>query len=195
MWLSGCTTAEQSFSGESSEHLVDAKAGSPSLILELRYATDNNFLKRRLYPKARCLLRLPVAHALADVADDLRKEGLRLKVFDCYRPLSVQKQLWAILPDERYVADPAKGSRHNRGAAVDVTLADLAGQELPMPTAFDEFSERAHRDFRALPPEVIQNRERLETVMRWHGFTGLPTEWWHFDYQGWDRYPVLDLPL
>jgi D-alanyl-D-alanine dipeptidase len=188
-WLTACGISARE------EVLTDFHSLAPETILDLRYATANNFLKRRLYPKARCLLRPAVARALATVAEDLRPQGLRLKVFDCYRPLSVQKQLWAILRDERYVADPAKGSRHNRGAAVDVTLTDAAGRELTMPTGFDDFSERAHRDFRELPPERIRNRERLEAVMRRHGFEGLPTEWWHFDYRGWERYSILDRPL
>jgi D-alanyl-D-alanine dipeptidase len=116
-------------------------------------------------------------------------------VFDCYRPLSIQKQLWALLPDERYVIDPRKGSRHNRGAAVDVTLIDAKGNELEMPTDYDDFSERAHRDYRLLPPSALRNRELLERIMTRHGFQGLATEWWHFDAEGWEHYPVLDQPL
>lgn len=195
--LLGCGIAAQTRYATSvtDEKLIDLKALAPDVILDLRYATNNNFLKRRLYPKARCLLRPEVAHALAAVAKDLRAQAIKLKVFDCYRPWSVQRQLWAILPDERYVADPAKGSRHNRGAAVDVTLTDSAGKELAMPTGFDDFSERAHRDFFRLPAEQIRNRARLEAIMRRRGFTGLPTEWWHFDYRGWEAFPILDLPL
>jgi hypothetical protein len=104
--------------------------------------------------------------------------------FDCYRPLSIQKQLWAFLPDERYVIDPRKGPRHNRGAAVDVTLVDAKGNELEMPTAYDNFSERAHRDYRLLPPSTLRNRELLERIMTRHGFQGLATEWVAFRRRG-----------
>lgn len=116
-------------------------------------------------------------------------------MFDCYRPLSIQKQLWALLPDERYVINPRKGSRHNRGAEVDVTLVDAKGDELEMPTAYDDFSERAHRDHILLPASAIHNRELLEHIMTHHGFQGLATEWWHFDAEGWEHYPVLNQPL
>jgi D-alanyl-D-alanine dipeptidase len=104
--------------------------------------------------------------------------------------------MWSILPDERYVANPEKGSQHNRGAAVDVTLVDLAsGTEIWMPTAHDEFSERAHRDYMNLPPEPIANRKKLEEIMTRHGFVGLPTEWWHFDDADSQKYEVLDIDL
>jgi D-alanyl-D-alanine dipeptidase len=148
-----------------------------------------------VYGRAACYLRPTVAAALARVQQDLRRRGLGLKVFDCYRPLSVQRRFWELVPDERYVANPAKGSRHNRGAAVDLTLVDRQGRELKMPTGFDDFSPRAHRDYRDLPKAVIRNRDTLERAMRRRGFVGLPTEWWHFDFQGWERFEVLDLPF
>jgi len=144
---------------------------------------------------ARCLLRESVAHRLSRVQDDLEARGLGLKVFDGYRPLSVQRRMWAVLPDPEYVADPAKGSRHNRGAAVDVTLVDTRGRELPMPSAFDEFSERAHRDYAGGTAEQRRNRRVLQEAMERHGFSGLDSEWWHFDAPGWRQYPVLDQPL
>ena len=175
--------------------LVDAAALVPGLRLDIRYATPGNFTGRTLYPVARCLLRPAVAARLAQAQAAATREGLGLKVFDCYRPLSIQRQLWALVPDERYVADPAKGSRHNRGAAVDLTLVDAAGAELPMPTGFDDFTERAHRDYDDLPAAAIANRARLERLMTAAGFTGLPTEWWHFDAKGWEQYDVLDVPL
>ena len=175
--------------------LVDAAALVPGLRLDIRYATPDNFTGRTLYPVARCLLRPAVAEQLAQAQAAAAREGLGLEVFDCYRPLSIQRQLWALVPDERYVADPAKGSRHNRGAAVDLTLVDAAGAELPMPTGFDDFTERAHRDYDDLPAAAIANRARLERLMTAAGFTGLPTEWWHFDADGWQQYGILDLPL
>jgi D-alanyl-D-alanine dipeptidase len=161
--------------------------------LDIRYATPNNFTKARLYDEASCFLRPVTARKLAAVGEELRSSRLRLKLFDCYRPLSVQRKMWAIVPDDRYVADPAKGSRHNRGAAVDLTIVREDGSELPMPTGYDDFSERAHRSYLALPQEAIANRSLLERVMTKHGFVGLPTEWWHFDDADWERYPVLDI--
>ena len=177
------------------ERLVNIETLIPGIRLDIQYATVNNFTQRKLYPIARCYLRKRVAERLAEVQQELRAQGLGLKVFDCYRPLSIQKQLWALLPDERYVIDPRKGSRHNRGAAVDVTLIDVKGNELEMPTPYDEFSERAHRDYLLLPANAIRNRDLLERVMTRHDFQGLPTEWWHFDAQGWEQYPILDQPL
>jgi zinc D-Ala-D-Ala dipeptidase len=152
------------------ERLVNIEALIPGIRLDIRYATANNFTKRPLYPVARCYLRKQVAERLAKVQQEFQAQGLGLKVFDCYRPLSIQKQLWALLPDERYVIDPRKGSRHNRGAAVDVTLVNAKGNELEMPTAYDDFSERAHRDYRPLPPSVLRNRELLKRIMTRHGW-------------------------
>lgn len=174
---------------------MDVQLVIPNIRLDIRYATPDNFTGKRLYPVARCLLRQSVAERLAEVQNELLGMGLALKLFDGYRPWSVQKMLWEVLPDERYVADPAKGSRHNRGAAVDLTLVDAEGRELLMPSAFDEFSEKAHRDFMGLPEEALRNRTLLEQVMMRHGFIGLPTEWWHFDYIGWERFPISDIPL
>ncbi len=174
---------------------VEVTKISPGIKLDIRYATDSNFTHQRLYPVAKCYLRQEAAESLAAVQKDLRKMGLGLLVFDGYRPLSVQKKMWEILPDTSYVADPAKGSRHNRGTAVDVTLIDTLGHQLQMPTGFDNFTERAHRDFMDLPENVAENRELLQRVMERHGFVGLSTEWWHFDLKDWRKYPVADLPL
>ena len=166
-----------------------------SIRLDLRYATADNFTHRTVYPQARCLLRREVAVRLMAVEARLRARGLHLKLYDCYRPLSVQRLFFQLVPDERYVADPKKGSRHNRGAAVDLTLVDEAGRELPMGTGFDDFSARAHRDATGLPEEVVRNRALLDEVMGAAGFTGMPTEWWHYDGPGWERYPLLDVPM
>ena len=175
--------------------LVDALDVDSTLVLDIRYATPRNFTGRALYPVARCLLRPDVAARLARVQERLRAEGLGLAVFDCYRPLSIQRALWDLVPDERYVANPAKGSRHNRAAAVDLTLVDAAGAQLPMPSEYDEFTPRSHRDYTGGEEAARANRERLERAMADEGFVGLPTEWWHFDAPGWERYPVLDVPL
>jgi D-alanyl-D-alanine dipeptidase len=175
--------------------LVDIRDVAPGIRLDIRYATENNFTRVKVYGEARCLLRPEAANRLAEVQRDLARSGLGLKVYDCYRPLSVQKKFWALVPDERYVADPAKGSRHNRGMAVDLTLVDRQGKELPMPTGYDDFTPRAHRDSTDAPREALRNREVLERAMARRGFAPLPTEWWHFDAPGWERHPVLDIPL
>jgi D-alanyl-D-alanine dipeptidase len=177
-----------------STELVEVTQLEPTIRVDLRYATIDNFVHRAVYPKsARCYLRRAVALRLAAVQKQLQRQGLGLKVFDCYRPLSAQRALWAVVPDERYVASPDKGSRHNRGAAVDLTLVDGDGHELAMPTAYDAFSERAHRSYQALPATVLANRQRLEAAMVGQGFVPLPTEWWHFDDGDSARYPLSDL--
>ncbi|MBI4431866.1 MAG: D-alanyl-D-alanine dipeptidase [Candidatus Omnitrophica bacterium] len=181
------------FASESA--LVDIQTVNPRIRLEIRYATADNFMKEPLYPKSRCLLRPEVAARLSRVQDNLEKRGLGLKIFDGYRPLSVQKKMWARFPVEGYIANPAKGSNHNRGAAVDLTLVDADGRELSMPTPYDEFSERAHRSYAGGTEEERRNRQILQEAMETEGFTGLSTEWWHFDDKAAKAYPVLDLPL
>lgn len=173
--------------------MVDLTKTIPGIAVEIKYATADNFTKEVLYPEARCLIRKEVAEKLARVQSSLQAQGLSLKFFDAYRPLSVQKKMWAKFPVEGYVANPAKGSNHNRGAAVDVTLVDKTGKELPMPSAYDEFSERAHRDYAGGTDEERKNRQILQEAMEKEGFHGLTTEWWHFDDKDAKSYPVLDL--
>lgn len=175
--------------------IVDVEKVIPGIVLDIRYATTNNFTGKVVYPAARCFLRKPVAEKLAKVQVELKQQGLGLKVYDGFRPLSVQRIFWQIVPDERYVANPAKGSRHNRGAAVDLTIIDANGKDLLMPTDYDDFSEKAHRDYKQLPEEAIRNSALLEKVMTKHGFVGLPTEWWHFDDADWQSYDLLDMDL
>lgn len=188
--------AAPAHAGPDAAALVDAAAAVPGLRVDLRYATPDNFTKRAVYPKAaRCYLRAGVAARLARVQALLAPRGLGLKVYDCYRPLSVQRDFWALVPDERYVARPDKGSRHNRGAAVDLTLVDAAGRELPMPTAFDDFTERAHRSYTKLPAAAIESRATLEQAMTAAGFVPMPTEWWHFDAPDSRDFPITDVPF
>jgi D-alanyl-D-alanine dipeptidase len=175
--------------------LVDVQKINPRIKVEIRYATENNFTGKKLYSVGKCFLRKFVAVKLDSVQKELENYGLGIKVWDCYRPLSVQKILWSIVPDERYVANPSKGSRHNRGCAVDLTLVDSLGNELPMPTGYDDFTEKAHRNYFNLPDTLIKNRMILENVMRKYGFIPLPTEWWHFDCKGWENFSILDIPL
>ena len=177
------------------EDLIDVRDVIPNVRLEIRYATPNNFTKSVLYPEARCVLRREVAEELAKVQRDLKEDGLELVIYDCYRPLSVQKRMWEIVPNEAYVANPAKGSRHNRGAAIDVGLFDSYGKRVEMPTDFDDFSEKAHYSNIDLPAGILINRQKLRTMMERYNFAALPTEWWHFDYLGWQRFPVMDVPF
>ena len=164
--------------------------------LDIRYATPENFMKQPLYPVAKAYLRAPAARALAAVDRELAQHGLGIKVFDAYRPYRVTVAMWEPIKNPDYVADPAKGSRHNRGAAVDLTLIDRAtGAELPMPTPYDDFTPRAAHEFADLPADVLANRARLREVMERHGFEALPSEWWHYDFKGWREYDLMDVPL
>jgi D-alanyl-D-alanine dipeptidase len=177
------------------KRLVDVERAVPNVRIDVRYATSNNFMHAPLYPIAKVFLRAPAARALADVQRDLAKDNLGIKVFDGYRPYSITEKMWEPIRNPDF-ADPAKGSRHNRGAAVDLTLIDLqTGDELSMPTPYDDFTQRARQDFNDLPPNVIANRARLREAMTRHGFEPLPSEWWHFDYAGWQRFELMDVAL
>lgn len=172
--------------------LVEIAKIDPTIIIEARYASTDNIIGEILYPSARLYLVKQTAERLTKVSSRLKKQNLRLKIWDAYRPVSVQKKLWQILPDDRYVASPEEGSRHNRGCAVDLTLVDLEGKELQMPTGHDEFGEKAHCDCMIAPKEAIKNREILRGAMMAEGFLPLDTEWWHFDDPDWEKYPVTD---
>jgi len=188
-----CTTLHVAHNVDPREMVDLATTG---VALDLRYATTNNFMHERLYPVAKAYLRAPVAAALADVERELAAEGLGLKVWDAYRPYSVTVKMWEPIKNPDFVADPKKGSRHNRGAAVDLTLIDLkTGKELAMPTGYDAFTPRSRNDFNDLPAEVLANRAKLRDVMTRHGFEPLPSEWWHYDFKGWERFELLDVPL
>lgn len=189
-------TYRQTLRLDSGKRLVDVERAVPGIRIDVRYATPNNFMHRPLYPIARVFLRSPAANALAEVQRDLAAQGLALKVFDGYRPYRITEAMWEPIRNPDFVADPSKGSRHNRGAAVDLTLVDLrSGEEIPMPTPYDDFTPRARQDFNDLPADVIANRAKLREAMVRHGFDPLPSEWWHFDYHGWPRFELLDVPL
>jgi beta-N-acetylhexosaminidase/D-alanyl-D-alanine dipeptidase len=184
------------------DELVDLADVDATISLDLRYATADNFTGVAVYPVARCRLRHAVAQRLAAVQAALRERGYGLKIWDCYRPFSVQKTFWRLVPDARYVAKPVTrggkpvaGSKHNRGAAVDLTLVDSRGTELEMPTAFDDFSPRAHRGWSGASEAARRNSGILEGAMRAEGFEPLSTEWWHFDGPRWRSYPLADEPL
>lgn len=176
--------------------LVDVSRVVPDAILDLRYATADNFLGRRVYPSARCLLVRPAARRLARAAAALRARGYRLRLWDCYRPLSVQREMWRIRPDPGYVADPRRGSNHSRGAAVDLTLARASGTAVEMPTPFDTFDARAHSDAtEGVSPAARRNRAVLRSAMEAAGFMVHPNEWWHFATRDARTLPLLDTPL
>jgi zinc D-Ala-D-Ala dipeptidase len=176
--------------------LADASAIIPDAILDIRYATAENLTGRPLYPVARCLLLPPVAARLARAAARLRRQGLRLVLHDCYRPLSVQRALWAAAPRVGFVADPATGSHHNRAASVDLSLADRNGRPLRMPTGYDAFGPAARAGATAgLPAEALRNRRILRAAMDAEGFAVNPAEWWHFDAPEAAGASLLDVPL
>jgi D-alanyl-D-alanine dipeptidase len=158
---------------------------------DIRYATANNFTKAVIYDCPACLLRPEVAEALVSANRSLQKQGLSLKVFDCYRPGPYQQRLWDKVPNPDYVTPPTKGSMHSRGAAVDLTVVDATGKELNMGTEFDFFGVEAHTDNLNLPAEVLKNRQILREAMEAAGFRGIRTEWWHFSYQK-KQYPLSD---
>ena len=179
---------------EPDKRLIDL--GALGIPLDIRYATADNFMKKPLYPVAKAFLRAPATRALQDVQRELAAQGLGIKVFDAYRPYRVTEAMWEPIRNTDYVADPAKGSRHNRGAAVDLTLIDLkSGAELEMPTPYDDFTERAAHAFSDLPAEAVKNRALLRDVMEKHGFQPLPSEWWHYDFSGWERFELMNVPL
>lgn len=175
--------------------LVEVKTVITNVVLDIRYATSNNFTGQTLYTSSRCFLRKSVVANLAKAQKEFNELGYGIKIFDGYRPLTVQKKMWAVYPNPGFVADPKKGSKHNRGAAVDLTLVKLGEGEVLMPTPFDDFTEKAHRNYQGGPEESLHNKKLLETVMERNGFKGLDTEWWHFDDLNWRKYDVMDVPV
>ncbi|MGN6395977.1 MAG: M15 family metallopeptidase [Mucilaginibacter sp.] len=168
----------------------------PGIALDIRYATTNNFTHKVMYPQARAFARLPVVLALKAVQDDLKARGLGLKIYDAYRPYAITVKFYETARDTNFVADPRKGSKHNRGCAIDLSLIDLkTNKELDMPTGFDSFSKKAAANYTGLSPKQIENRELLKGVMQAHGFKVIATEWWHYDFNAWNKYPLLDVPF
>ena len=181
---------------DSNKKLVEIKKYIPGIVLDIRYATTNNFTHHVMYNQARAFARLPVVRALQQVEAELETKGLGLKIYDAYRPYSITVKFYQVTPDTNFVADPKKGSKHNRGCAVDLSLINLkTGKELNMPTGFDSFSKKAAANYPHLSKEQLANRELLKAVMQAHGFKVIPTEWWHYDFNGWQNYPLLDVPF
>lgn len=176
--------------------LVELKTLDAGLRLDVRYAAFNNFLGRPVYPEARVFLQKPAAAAVVRAHARLKQRGYGLLIFDGYRPWSVTRLFWeSVAADKRpFLADPKEGSRHNRGCAVDLTLYDLkTGQEVGMPSGYDEMTERAYPSYPGGTAKSRQMRNLLRKVMEAEGFSVYPTEWWHFDYKDWRDYAILDL--
>ena len=159
------------------------KSLSSNFVFDMKYATPDNFLKQAVYECGDCYLRKSTAEALVKANAEFLKLGYRIKLFDCYRPLAVQKKMWKILPGTHYVANPAKGSKHNRGAAVDLTLVDKDGNELDMGTTFDFFGKEAHHTCTTLPKKVLENRKLLKDILNKYNFKSIYSEWWHYEYR------------
>lgn len=165
---------------------------SKEFLLDIKYATTDNFLKKAVYSCPQCYVRGIVAKALLQANADFIKQGYRIKFYDCYRPYSVQKKMWKIFPKPGYVADPKGGSVHNRGAAVDITLTDIEGNEVDMGSPFDHFGKESHHAYLQLPKEVIANRKLLRSVMEKHGFSTIRAEWWHYNFKSRSGFEISD---
>ncbi len=176
--------------------LVELVKLDPTIKLDIRYATNNNFVGKPVYKEARAFLQRPAAEALARINQELRKKGYGLLIFDGYRPWAVTKIFWDITPPDKkqFVANPAQGSRHNRGCAVDLSLFDLkTGKEIEMPGAYDEMTERSHPSYKGGTAEQRKMRDLLRAAMEADGFKVFDVEWWHFDFKDWREYPILNI--
>jgi len=175
--------------------IVEIRDLDPTFIVDLKYATADNFMGEALYGDDRCFLRWKTARRLMRAQEDLRRRGYQLVALDCYRPLSVQKRMFERFPQPGFVADPVRGSHHNRAAAVDVRLANAGGSVLGMPSAYDEFSERSRRDYAGGTAIQREYRRILEEAMTGAGFRTISTEWWHYNDPQADGYAVMDVPI
>lgn len=194
--ISSAEKLMQTIKADSNKSFVRIKDYVPGVVLDIKYATTQNVFYEQLYKKSHAFTRLPVAKALRDVQAELKQHGVGIKIYDAYRPYSVTCRMWELLPDTIYMGKPWKGSKHNRGIALDLTLVDLkTKKELAMPTPFDALVYASHPDFMGLPDSVIQNRKLLIDVMSKHGFAVDLVEWWHFNYTGGLNYELLNIPF
>lgn len=178
------TSQKATASSANPKEFTELTSIAPTIQLDIRYATPDNFTKAQIYDCGRCFLRHEVAVTIARIQEKLAKEGLGLKIYDCYRPAPYQQRLWDKVPNPSYVTPPSKGSMHSRGAAVDLTLVQLnTGKELDMGTPYDFFGREAHVDYTNLAQTVLNNRAKLRRLMEAEGFKGIRTEWWHFSYR------------
>ena len=182
--------------GKREAHLIELIKLDKTLKLDIRYATKNNFMGKQVYPEARAFLQKPAAKSVVRVHKKLKKQGLGLVIYDGYRPWTITKLFWdSVAPEYKvFVADPAKGSKHNRGCAVDLSIFDLkTGKDVPMPSGYDEFSERASPKYTGGTEEERRNRDLLRSLMEAEGFIVNDNEWWHFDYKAWELYAIYDI--
>ncbi len=179
---------------DSDNLLVDLEQYVPKIVLDIRYANTDNFTLTKIYTAPKAYVRKPVAEALLEIQNKLNNEGLGLKIFDAYRPYAATLYFYKVHPDTNFVAAPWKGSIHNRGCAVDLTLIDIVtGKELEMPTPFDDFSEKAALKYMDLDPVVLANREKLVNIMVENGFDPYEYEWWHFNFKNREKYKIMDI--
>jgi D-alanyl-D-alanine dipeptidase len=177
-------------------HLVELVKLDKTIKLDVRYATENNFVGKIVYTEARAFLQKPASKALLRVHKKLKKQGLGLVIFDGYRPWSVTKLFWEVTPEDKrkFVANPVKGSKHNRGCAVDLSIYNLkTGELVPMPSGYDEFTDRASPEYAGGTEQERANRDLLRKLMEAEGFTVNANEWWHFDYKDWEEYAIYDI--
>ena len=192
--LSDITEYDRLVSEYPANELVDIEKFVPGIALDIRYATSNNFTGEIIYKSAKAYIRKPVAEALAKIQSELMETGAGLKIFDAYRPYEATLRFYAVYPDTNFVAAPWRGSVHNRGCAVDLTLINLETQkDFIMPTLFDDFTEKAAHSYTDLSDEVIKNRQTLLDIMTKYEFEKYDSEWWHYNYKGWEKYPLMNI--
>lgn len=185
---------KQTVAANPNKELIDLEKFVPGLVMDIRYATTNNFTKEQIYNLAKAYARKPVAESLKKIQAELKAKGLGIKMFDAYRPYKATVKFYEVYHDTTYVASPYRGSRHNRGCALDLTVIDLkTGKELPMPTEYDSFQKAAWPSTPVKDPVIRANRKLLIDMMEKHGFKVNGSEWWHFDFIGWKNYEVLDI--
>ncbi|HNR72877.1 MAG TPA: M15 family metallopeptidase [Cyclobacteriaceae bacterium] len=188
------TEYKESVARNPDNELINLEKFIPDVVLEIGYATTNNLTGEKVYNLPRAYARKPVAEALKKIQADLKRKGLGLKIFDGYRPYSATVKFYELFGDTTYVASPYKGSRHNRGCALDLTLINLkTGKELQMPTGWDSFTKEAWPSTPVADPTIRANRKLLIDTMEKFGFTVYESEWWHFDFVGWQKFEVLDI--
>lgn len=176
--------------------LIDIRKAIPDIVLDIRYATKNNFMQQVMYPQAKAFARKTVVEQLRNIQAQLKKKGYGLKIYDAYRPYALTLSFYQKASDKNFVAHPKSGSRHNRGCAIDLSLINLkTGREVPMPTPYDSFEKAAAPDFPGLAPATKKNRDFLIKTMEANGFRVMYNEWWHFDFHGWENYELMDIPF
>lgn len=185
---------KESIKADPNKELIDLEKLVPGLVMDIRYATTNNFTHEKIYNMAKAYARKPVAEALKKVQEELKPQGLGIKMFDAYRPYKATIKFYEVYRDTTYVASPYRGSRHNRGCALDLTVIDLkTGEELKMPTEYDSFKKEAWPSTPVSDPLIRRNRQLLIGVMTKYGFRVNGSEWWHYDFKGWKNFEVMDI--